>query len=162
MKCSFIVPVFFILVCFSCAPALPLIVEEGSDTPLITISVANPPDTISTEGLSIKLDYTWNSPRQVFEELQKAVGGIKYSVTNGKFGGGRHDYGWPVVLDRLEDSGSLNFFAVNKFGSGSEEGYASGNGRLMYGISCTYKDREGKKHRGAVSNYLEIPVVFVK
>ncbi|MEE9189804.1 MAG: hypothetical protein V3U16_03440 [Candidatus Neomarinimicrobiota bacterium] len=149
---------FFVIILYiiSCGQTLSLVFEEGVTQPPIIISVAEPPDSVTTKGTQVKIDYDWNRSRQAFELRQNASESIKYTITPGMFGGGKHEYDWAQKISNMGDHGRITFFVVNKFG----DGYAYGKGRLMYHIHCTYKDQNGNKHSGAVSNYLVLPVIF--
>lgn len=86
---------------------------------------------------------------------QKRVAGkIKYSVQFGKFAGGKHSFGAKIKRD-IEDQGVLKF-RVNSI-IGDNGVYATGDGRLFVNVFCSYKGKDGKKHKGKIgSTYLNV------
>lgn len=148
-----------ILITQSCTSSLPLVLDENIGRPL-TLSVISPPDSINMEGEEILINYTWNGNKSDFVKSQSAVGEIKYTFISGKFGGGRHLYDWGRKYYFQKTGGVIGYNATSS--TDATGGYVYGKGRLMFRVSCSYKDKDGNKHSGTVSNYLEIPVIFTQ
>ena len=154
-----------ILFTLSCTSSLPLVRDENvGDSPL-TISVVSPPDSVNLAGVEVLINYTWNGKKSEFEQRQNAVGGITYVLFHGKFAGGIHASGggFERPVD-LQETGIIKHHATSDMGWDTlyEELTAIGGGRLMFGVSCSYKDKDGNKHEGSVSNFLEVPVIFAR
>lgn len=151
-----------ILITQSCTSSLPLVLDENIGRPL-TISVISPPDSINVKGEIVLVKYTWNYNKSKFEKSQNAVGEIKYTFSSGKFGGGRHLYDWERKYALKEPEGYIQYNATSSTKSVHDNwNYVYGKGRLMFSVRCSYKDKDGNKHWGFVSNYLEIPVIFTQ
>ena len=135
----FILTLIFTL---SCTASLPLVLDENNAKPL-NVWVDNPPNIVGNKAEKIVLKYDWNGKKSEFEKMQNAVGEITYKIQGGKFAAGRHNYGASIKYD-LEEKGEFKFY----FSSNVEEGNATGTGRLMLNLTCSYKDKDGNKHKG--------------
>lgn len=149
---------FTIIFTLSCTSSLPLILDENIGSPPLTLSVVSIPESISSEGTEILINYTWNGNKSKFEEKQDAVGGITYCVIDGKFRDGRPISEGRTNYGDLNEPGLFKYFPASPL----DEGYVTGEGTLIYSVECLYKDKDGNNHKGIVSNYLEIHVVFTK
>lgn len=148
---------FIMIITLSCTSSLPLVLDENIGRPL-TLSFVSSPDSISSEGTEILINYTWNGNKSEFEERQDAVGGITYRVINREFREGKHISEGQINYGNLYEPGLFKYFPTSSL----DEGYVTGRGKLMYSVECLYKDKDGNNHNGTVSNYLEIHVIFTK
>ena len=145
---------FLIIIAQSCTS---LVLDENIGRPL-TLSIISPPDYINNKGTDILINYTWNGNKSKFEKGQNAVGEINYTFTAGKSVRSIHSYDWSGKYPFKESEGVIVYVASSL--TNDTGGYVIGDGSLMFRVSCSYKDKDGNKHWGYVSNYLEIPVIF--
>ena len=148
---------FLIIIITQSCTMLPLVLDENIGRPL-TLSIISPPDSININGTDILINYTWNGNKSKFEKSQNAVGEIEYTFFSGKFASGIHSDDWKSKYPFIEPEGVLGYVASSSINDTG--GYVIGNGSVMFRVSCSYKDKDGNKHWGYVSNYLEIPVIF--
>jgi len=149
-----------ILLTMSCTSTLPIVENDNTGSTPLTLSVVSLPDPIDLEGVEVSINYAWNSNKSEFEQRQNAVGGIAYSIHVRKFGGGTDplESRESRQID-LQETGTIKYHATSSMG----QGYSTlGEGRLMVLVYCEYQDKDGRKHAGEVSNYLRVPVVFVR
>ena len=155
-----------ILFTLSCTSSLPIVRDEDTESDPLTLSVVSPPDSVNLAGVEVLINYAWNGKKSEFEQRQNAVGGITYLLYQRKFGGGVHNIAWGY--DRsidLQETGIIKYHATSDMGWGQSTGQPSiaiGGGRLMFLVHCEYQDKDGNEHKGAVSNYLEVPVIFAE
>lgn len=155
------VGIFIIIITLSCTSSLPLVLDENIGRPL-TLSVISSPDSIGSKSVEVLIKYSWNGNKSKFEQKQGAVGGIEYSFISGKFDGKKHYTDREDPYDDLSETGVIKYNTTNSFSSSYDRGRAIGQGGLMFIITCSYKDKNSNKHKGTVSNNLEIPVIFTK
>ena len=148
---------FLIIIITQSCTSLPLVLDENIGRPLI-LSIISPPDSININGTDILINYTWNGNKSKFEKSQNADGEIKYTFSAGKSARGINQYDWSSEYPFKESEGVIGYVASSL--TNDTGGYVIGNGSLMFRVSCSYKDKDGNKHWGYVSNYLEIPVIF--
>jgi hypothetical protein len=136
--------------------AEPLVLNNDK-IPLV-LSVDSIPESIG-KNIGVSVFYNWRDWTQTeFEENQNADGKITYFYTVGKLCGGRHLYGGNVKLKSL-DSGVLEF-TFNSY-TDDKGGYGYGPGHYTVRMHCSYKGKDGKKHKGTIG-YLQIDVNFVR
>jgi len=148
-----------ILITLSCTSSLPLVLDENIGKPL-TLSVISPPDSIGIKVTKLWINYTWNGNKSKFEKSQNAIGEIKYTFSSGKFVGSRHFHDRERKYPFMESGRAVEYNVTSS--TNGTEGYFNGMGRLIFSVRCSYKDKDGYKHWGWVSNYLEIPVTFTQ
>ncbi len=154
MKTKFtILTVIILIFTISCTASLPLILDENNTKPL-KVWVDNPPKIVGKKGEEIVLKYDWSGKKSEFEDMQNAAGEITYKITGGKFAAGRHNFG-AATKYKLEEKGEFKFY----FSSNVEGGNATGGGRLMLSLFCSYKDKDGNKHRGSLGG-VSLDVTF--
>lgn len=155
MKKILIVLGLMIIFIISCTASLPLLFEKENVKP-IKVWVDSPPQIVGDKAEEIILKYDWEGKKSGFETLQNADGKITYKITGGKFAGGRHNYGAAIKYE-LEEKGEFKFY----FSSKVEGGNATGAGRLMLYLTCSYKDKDGNKHKGSLGG-VTLNVTFKK
>jgi hypothetical protein len=148
---------FLIIIITQSCTTLPMVFDENIGRP-ITLSIISPPDSININGTDILINYTWNGNKSKFENSQNADGEIKYTFSAGKSASGINQYDWSSEYPFKESEEVIGYVASSLTNDTGE--YVIGNGSLMFRVSCSYKDKDGNKHWGYVSNYLEIPVIF--
>ena len=155
------VGIFIIIITLSCTSSLPLVLDENIGRPL-TLSVISSPDSIGSKSVEVLIKYAWNGNKSKFEQKQGAVGRIEYSFIPGKFDEKKHCTDGEYRYDDLSETGVIKYNATNSLSSSYDRGCAIGQGGLIFTITCSYKDEDSNKHKGTVSNILEIPVIFTK
>ena len=133
---------------------------DGNIERPLTLRIVSPPDSVSGKGTEILINYTWNGNKSKFEKSQNADGEIKYTFSAGKSARGINQYDWSSEYPFKESEEIIGYVASSL--TNDTGGYVIGNGSLMFRVSCSYKDKDGNKHWGWVSNYLEIPVTFTQ
>lgn len=150
---------FIIIIAQSCT-SLPLVLEKNNEKPL-TLSItspAHPPYIINNEGTDILIHYAWNGTKSKFEKSELADGKITYKFSVGKSLKSIDSFDWSVECPLKESEGVIGYVATSL--TDDVGGYVTGDGSLIFRVSCSYKDKDGNNHVGYVSNYLEIPVKF--
>ena len=172
-----------ILFTMSCTSTsyLPIVRDENvGDSPL-TISVVFPPDSVNSQGngsggrtigfmsqVAVSINYTWNGKKSEFEQRQNAAGRITYRLLLLKKAGGEVDYSHSGgKLVDLQETGIIKRWVTGPVESSRKTTLGktvivTGGGRLVFGIYCAYRDKDGKWHEGDVSNRLEVPVMFAR
>lgn len=126
--------------------AEPLVLNDSADNPIKFVWEELP--EVIGEPVEIKLQYVWRYwSKSEFEEKQNAAGKIKYKVQIARFVGGKHSYGAKVKYD-LKEKGDFNLWASSSMGDSG--GYGTGAGWYMVSFFCSYRGKDGKRHRGRI------------
>lgn len=126
--------------------AEPLVLNESAEDPIKFVWEELP--GVISEPVEIKLQYVWRYwSKSEFEEQQNAAGKIKYTVQIARFVGGQHSYGAKVKYD-LEEKDDFNLWASSSMGDSG--GYGTGEGWYMVSFFCSYKGKDGKRHKGRI------------
>ena len=131
--------------------------QEGVTEPLIVLSSASDILLIDDEFISVTVEYKFTRSRSDFEAYLDPRDGVKYMLTTMKFCG-RHAYNpsYDCTTRLRGESGTIIENFRNKF----DQGYAIGKGYVHFYISASYTDKKNVKHKGWVSNPLNIPAIF--
>jgi hypothetical protein len=126
--------------------AEPLVLNDSRDNPIKFVWDELP--GVIGKSTEIKLKYVWRYwSKSEFEEKQNANGKIKYTCQIAKFIGGQHAFGAKVKYD-IEEEGDFNFRASSVIGDNGS--YGTGKGRIMVYFFCSYKGKDGKRHKGRI------------
>jgi hypothetical protein len=139
--------------------------REGVTEPLITLSLPSEQETpieVTQSGTEVMISYKVNRSIEDFKNHLNPAGKIECRLSFGCNIGGLHDFPWgPAMrfdIDQLEETGILRprvYHGVKNLNQ-SVKGY------VFLGMSASYTDMKGKKHKGSISNSIEIPANFSK
>jgi len=135
--------------------AEPLVLNDNKKPLLLRIDSL--PESIGKNLVTVNYEWAdWS--RSEFEEKQDADGKITYSFSVSKFCGGRHIGGARIKMKSI-DSGELPL-GFNSY-TDDKGGYGTGPGRYSVTMYCSYKGKDGKKHKGVIGQ-LTVNVNFVR